>query len=57
MERPFTEAVTQGQLLGREEANKGMEEYFVSQTPYVNALDKASQTEKFTNSFFEQGGW
>ena len=57
LERPFTEAVTQGQLLGREDANKGMEEYFVSQTPYANALDKAAQTEKFTNSFFEQGGW
>lgn len=57
MERPFTEGITQGKMLGRDDADQAMENYFVSQTPYLNALDRAVETEKFTNSFFEQGGW
>ena len=57
MERPFTESTTGSGFLGRDNADQAMENYFVSQTPYLNALDKAAETEKFTNSFFEQGGW
>lgn len=57
IERPFNESTLGNKLLYQEEHNQAIEDYFVSKTPYMNALDRAVETEKFTNTFFEQGGW
>lgn len=57
MERPFTESTLGGKLMAQDEHDNAIETYFVSKSPYVNALDRAKETEKFTYSFFENGGW
>jgi hypothetical protein len=57
MERPFTESTLGGKLMAQDEHDNAIETYFVSKSPYVNALDRAKETEKFTDSFFENGGW
>lgn len=57
MARPMHEATTGGKLLGQEEANRAMEEYYVSKNPYHNAVQKAKETEEYMNNFFENGGW
>lgn len=57
LERPFNESTLGDKLLHQEEQDSAIESYFVTKTPYMNALDRAAETEKFTNTFFEQGGW
>lgn len=58
MAHPLNEATLGGKLLGQEEANKAMEDYYVNKNPYENALgQKARDTEAYMNNFFQNGGW
>lgn len=58
MERPMDEATVGAKLLSQEHANKGVEDYYVNQSPYVDAYGaKADKTVEYMDNFIQNGGW
>lgn len=49
MERPLDEATIGGKLIGNEERDSGLEEYYFSKNPHANAMVRALDTEKLMN--------